>query len=154
MKIIRRNIGQGSSSQEQTLSDSGSPHVNKDELLIDRLVYKKLSSLTDNKVLETPVSASDDFKRWLLDMNNLHLHKYYPSLTSGTPIPTPDIVALDEYLGTLGVTDEYPFKDDSYSVEPWIEIEQILQDRVLLDTDDNTYLVDTSDDTVLISTQK
>ena len=132
MKIIRRDYGQGSGKQETKLKT--------DELLIDRLAYRRLGSLTDNKMLTTPISASGDFERFLLDMNALHNHKYYPSLV--TKQPTPDLIALDEYLGTLGITEIYPFSEDTYKVEPWAVIGVQSTYRILVDESDNTYLVD------------
>ncbi len=142
MRIVRRDYGQGSDSQEQKLGT--------DELSLDRLIYRKIGSFTDNKSILTPSSADSDFHRWLLDMNNLHNYKYYPNLYDGA-IPTPDLTALDEYLGTLGQTEIYPFTEDTYKVKPWVTLDDRVGYRILVDTGDNTHLVDTSDDTVLVS---
>ncbi len=142
MKIIRRDYGQGSDTQEQKKKT--------DELLLDRLIYRKIGSLTDNKSIVTPPEKDGDFHRWLLDMNNLHNHKYYPNLTADEPIPTPDIEALDEYLGTLGQTELYPFDEDTYKVEPWVDIEDQVAYRVLVDETDNTYLTDSAGVEVLV----
>ena len=124
MKVIRRNYGQGAGKAEQKVRD--------DDLLLDRLIYKRMGSLTDAKALTTPPEKDSEYHRWLLEMNDLHNSKYYPSLYAG-PIPTPDIVALDSYLGTLGDTEEYPFQQDTYSVEAWLEIEAQDEYRVLIE---------------------
>ena len=147
MKIKRLNYGQVSSGKQEVTLDG-------DELLIDRLIYKRLGSLTDNKNLVTPTGANSDYDRFLLDMNNLHTHKFYPeiALLMGLPKPTPDIIALDEYLGTLGVEDTYPFIEDTYSIENWLgEPGKETEVRVLVDKTDDTYLIDTTDNTVLVS---
>ncbi len=142
MKVIRRNFGQGSGTQEQKLRD--------DELLLDRLIYRKIGSLTDNKLLVTPDSSDTEFHRWLLDMNNLHNKRNYPLISAGDPEPTPDLVALDEYLATLGQTEKYPFPQDTYNVESWLEIDDPEPERVIVDTSDNTYLTDSNGTEVLI----
>ncbi len=143
IKIIkRRDYGQGAGSEEAKLSD--------EELALDRLVYRKLSSWTENKVITTPDGPDTDFHRFLLDMDNLWIYKYYPTLHTG-PIPTPDLIALDEYLGTLGLTQDYPFKDDTYNTINWgITKEDSAEIRVLVDTTDNTVLMDTTDNTILV----
>ena len=142
MKIIRRDYGQGSDSQEQKKKS--------DELLLDRLIYRKIGSLTDNKSITTPLEADGDFHRWLLDMNNLHNKKYYPALSSDEPTPTPDLEALDEYLGTLGQTELYPFAEDTYKVEPWITTSSQIEYRALVDENDNTYLTDSNGNELLV----
>jgi len=142
MKIIRRDYGQGSDSQEQKKK--------ADELLLDRLIYRKIGSLTDNRSIVTPLEKDGDFHRWLLDMNNLHNHKYYPMLTVDEPIPTPDLTALDEYLGTLGQTELYPFDEDTYKVDSWLEQLPQQEYRILVDESDNTYLTDSAGAEVLV----
>lgn len=141
MKIIRRDYTQGAGEQEQKLK--------VDELTFDRLIYRMMGSLTDNKHLATPDKADTDYNRWLLDMNNLHNYKYYNALYDG-PTPTPDLIALDEYLGSLGTTYEYTFLEDTYDLEPWVSVDSQSEIRVLTDNDDTEYLIDPSDGTVLV----
>jgi len=142
MKIIRKNYGQGSGKEEQKLKD--------DELLIDRLIYRKIGSRTDNKVLQTPPAKDSEFHRWLLEMDNLHIYKYYPSLHTG-PIPTPDLIALDQYLGTLGVTEVYPFQDDTYHSEFWLDGDATRTPvRYLVDASDDSLLTDSSGTEILV----
>jgi hypothetical protein len=154
MKIRRLDYGQGSGKEEQKLDQSSIPSIGNDQLSLDRLVYRKLGSLTDNKVITRPESADTDFHRFLLDMNNLHKYKYYKDIVSDYKLPTPDIIALDEYLGTLGVTENYPFISDRQDIPAWFDYEEPHEVRVLFDNSDNTYLVDTSDNTVLASYRK
>ena len=143
MKIIRRDYAQGAGKEEQKVDD--------DQLALDRLIYRKLGSLTDNKIITTPESNDTDFRRFLLDMNNLHNHKYYPSITAGTPIPTSDLKALDKYLGELGETEVYPFKEDTYNTEAWVTVDAQGEYRILFDESDTTYLVDPADGSILVS---
>ena len=150
MRIVRRDLGQGAGLAEQELSQSSQPSIEPDVLLLDRLIYRKIGSLTDNKLLVTPDSADTDFHRWLLDMNNLHNKKYYPLLSEDLPLPTPDLVALDEYLGSLGVTEDYPFLDDTYNVLAWLKIDYEPDGRILIDITDNTYLTDSNGTEILV----
>ena len=133
MKIIRRDFSQGGDKEEQTLKP--------DELALDRLIYRRIGSLTDNKSITTPQEADTEFDRWLLSMNDLFSYKYYPELYTG-PTPTPALLALDEYLGSLGMGIDYPFPDDTYYIENWIEVDTQTAVRVLMDEADNTYLTD------------
>ena len=104
--IVRTlNPSQGSMSPGEALGDS-------DTLGIDRNVYRKLSSLTDMKEITTPTSADTEFHRFLLEMDKLQ---------AGLDVDSP-IEVLNEYLGTLGVTTTYPFPNDTYDVEEWIDV--------------------------------
>ena len=143
-RVIRRDYAQGNSNQEQ--------NVDEGTLLLDRLIYRKMGSLTDNKLLTTPASSDTDFHRWLKDMDNLWNYKYYPGLhaLSGNPIPTPDLIALDEYLGSLGITEIYPFSQDTFYQPPWLKMEEQEEYRQLVDETDMSYLVDSTDNTRLV----
>ncbi len=141
MKIVRRDLSQGAGKAEQKLDT--------DELQLDRLVYRKMGSRTDNRSIVTPLSADSDFHRWLLDMNNLYDYKYYPTMYSG-PIPTPDITALDEYLGSLGLIEEYPFKEDTFELDEWVNIHSQPEYRYLVDESDKTFLTDSNSTEVLV----
>jgi len=144
MKIVRRDYGQGAGKQEALLNAPGN------ELAIDRMIYRKMGSHTDNKVLTTPSSNSTDWERFLLDMNKLHNKKYYDD----TILVTADLVALDKYLGQLGVSEIYPFKQDTYNSPNVLKDIPQTEYRVLsvMDTNGNDieHLVDLSDDTVLV----
>ena len=88
-------------------------------------IYERISNITDNKTLTTPTDTKNQFEQWLLDMNNLYNKKYYPELTADLPEPSDAIVSFDEYLGGLGLKENYPYTANTYSSEPWIStIEQ------------------------------
>lgn len=142
-RIVRRDY-KNSGKAEQELK------VDDNELMLDRLIYRRIGSLTDNKTLFTPADNDTEFNRWLLDMNNLHNKKNYPLLAADLPEPTPDLIALDEYLGMLGVEEEYPFDSDTYYVESWIEGGVVSPERAIMDMSDNTYLTDSNGTEVLI----
>ena len=52
------------------------------------------------------------------------------------------MIALDEYLGSLGVSEDYPYSKDFVSITPLIDPEVATAVRILVDESDNTYLVD------------
>ena len=119
MKIRRIDFGQGSRDQEQA--------INGNELRIDRSIYKNMSSLTENKMLQTPTTIDTPFKRWLMDMETL----------ADTGVGTTALKQLDEYLGDLGITKTYPFEEDTYFVEPWINVDDQYETRNVADIHDN-----------------
>ncbi len=95
----------------QSAMKSQEGRIISDELGIDRAVYAKMSSLTDNKTLIEPIDNLSPFDRFLLDMDQIHQGD-----TSN-----PVMMQVDKYLGNLGDTVNYPFADDTYNVEPWID---------------------------------
>jgi len=105
MRIVRQT-------QSQDQIDKNDSKVTADELNIERVIYRKLSSLTDNKVIQDPADADSEYSRFLLHMNDIQAD-------IGVE---PSVMKLDEYLGELGVSKEYPFIDDVYGLDPWIEI--------------------------------
>ncbi len=84
-----------------------------DDLILDRVTYKKLSSLTDNKIIQNPTGKDSEYDRFLLDMD---------TILKGTNTDA-GVALLDQYLGNLGVTIDYPFRDDTYGIESWIDVE-------------------------------
>jgi len=128
MRIIRHDANQGAIDTQETKTIT-------DGIALDRVVYHKLSNRTDNKVLTTPLDNSSEYDRFLLDMNGLFYYRDYPG--AGYPAPTAEFVALDEYLSTLGITAEYPFQDDMYHIEPWIEYDERPTTRNVIDQTGN-----------------
>ena len=103
--IKRRNYS--SSGKEEV--ESGTLDVS-----LEKIVYKLLGDLTNNKTLERPTEIKTKYDRWLVDMDNY---------SNGLIEPTQALLDLDEYLGALGITAEYPFKEDVFDSEPWVDIE-------------------------------
>ena len=84
------------------------------DLSLSRNIYQQLGDLTANKSLTRPTIITNEFDRWITAMDDY---------ASGAIEPTQAFKDLDEYLGTLGLTREYPFKKDGYSIEPWVDID-------------------------------
>ena len=94
MKVTRRDYGQGSQSEEQKLRP--------EDLLIDRLIYRKLGSWTENRTVADIDMEEGDYGRLLRDFSN-----YYDRNT-----PTAALRKLDETLSTFDYLDhKYPFND-------------------------------------------
>ena len=102
MKIIRGDANQGSISPLDTEAiDEG--------LRLDRVIYHKLSSLTDNKVLVEPTGKDSEYDRFLIHMNEIHAWYVYGIGEK----PDVDVDNLDEYLG---LTPDHP---QSYHYFMW-----------------------------------
>ena len=114
MKVILRDY---SSASSVNIEATAIP----DGVALDRLIYRVLGSLTDNKVITVPDEITSDRDRLLLDMENL----------SNNPIP--DIIELDKYLSTLGITEKFPFYSETYAVDPWIDPMVQEQYRAVID---------------------
>ncbi len=120
MKVTRLHSNQDAM---QSMESKGT-----DDIILDRVVYRKISSLTDNRTLLDPIGPDSKFDRFLLDMNKIH---------RGETVD-PALLYLDKYLGNLGETIEYPFRDDTYYVEPWIEDEEQFLYRNVVDDSTGT----------------
>lgn len=103
MKVIRVRTSQDAMKGRES-------DIQGENLVMDRVVYKILSSLTDNKVITNPTGTDSEYDRFLLDMEKIHRGETVHEATD----------ALDEYLALLGVTEQYPFPQDTYSLAQWI----------------------------------
>ena len=101
-----------------------------DDVGLSREVYAKMSSLTDNKVIVEPEGKDSPFERFLVDMESIH---------DGTNTDE-DIALLDQYLGNLGDGEWYPFPQDTYVVEPWIDESEQFPTRNVIDRDGNNVI--------------
>lgn len=108
-------------------SDSG--------IMLDRAVYQYLGSLNNCKTLIADYNAGKippeviDF----LDRMNL--------LASGD-MSDSSVVAIDEYLSKLGISEHYPYSKDSVNIPLWVNIESRVKERVLFDSSDGSVLTD------------
>lgn len=107
MKTKRIDFAQGSLAKDVTLNDDNTI------LGMDRSIYTNLADRTANRTLTLPTEINSPFDRWLTQMQ---------IASDPAAIVPPDIAIIDEYLGTLGVTDEYPYFEDRFSIEPWIDV--------------------------------
>ena len=106
-----------------------------DEIGFNREIYKKLGNRTFCKTL-TVDSANTSFNRFMLDL----------VAYDETGIATPEIVAMDDYLGSLGLSEDYPFIDDKYETPGFTvennkqsPIRNVISDNII---DDNVIYFD------------
>jgi len=132
------------------------------KLGMSRLTYQALGSLVQNKALinfdingnitggtYTNKEIPLEYVRVLDELNDLFLKKNYPEL--GEELVIKDgIVALDEYLGSLGVDIIYPYTKDITNIPAWLEIDSQTEYRVLVDLKDNTYLTKNNEREILV----
>ena len=136
------------SSQSGTLAD-----IDTGSLIVPRFIYSKLSSLTDAKNLSKAkvMLEANEYDFFMMEMETLN----------ATGEDFNGISAIDEYLGGLGVIEEYPFLKDVYNVEPWVttltqvefrnvantytyidnEVEVVVVDNIVAEIDGITYNV-------------
>ncbi len=111
---------------------------------ISRHTYQKLGSLIQNKELEqayTDGTLPGEYVRLLDDLNDLYLKVNYPDLYPDLVIKE-GIIALDEYLGNLGITQEYSYSKDTVNIPPWLSVDNKSGIRWLSDLSDDTILMD------------
>lgn len=122
---------------------------------ISREVYQKLGSLIKNRQLLTEYNdklLTGSYNEFLEDMNILLLKRNYSNLYPDLVVPE-GIEEIDIYLGSLGMTEEYPYSKDIVNISPWISIYTRSDYRYLVDTEGN-HLVDGTDNTVLVHYNK
>jgi len=122
------------------------------KISMSRLTYQALGSLVQNKKILELYNENKlplEYLRTLDELNDLYLKRNYPGLYDGSMIKD-GIVALDKYLGSLGVDIEYPYSKDAVDIAAWLYVESQTEYRILIDETDNTYLTDGSANVVLI----
>ena len=123
-----------------------------DEAKFDRTFYQYLGSLVKAKTLVEDYNNNKlplEYRRFLDDMNTLYLKKNYPVLGVDLKVK-PGIEKLDEYLGSLGLMEDYPYSKDAVNIPAWLQIDSQPEYRVLVDMADNTYLT-TNNNTELLA---
>ena len=120
----------GNKSQEtRALGINTTPEVDTSTIIMSRSIYQNLRSLTKNKNIK---------QDWLDGKIPLELQELYDklsTLSSNDPRSKDlSIVALDQYLGGLGVTTSYPYMKDRISIKPWVAYEDQEETRSVIDT--------------------
>ena len=113
--------------------------------------YQALGSLVMARTLTSSYENGKlpgEYMRLLDELNALFLKRNYPEV-HGDIVIAEGIEDLDEYLGSLGTTKEYPYVKDVINVPAWVNIEDRAEYRYLINTSDNTVLMD--GDQVLVS---
>ena len=133
---------------------------------ISRLTYQNLGSLIKNRrLIERDINGNiigglfidgdlpGEYIRLLDELNNLYLSRNYP-LLHGQLVIADGIVELDEYLGTLGVGEDYPYSKDAVNIPAWVTATDRAPVRVLAVFDSNgeaiQYLTTNNDTEVLV----
>lgn len=120
------------------------PDVNDGVLGMSRLTYQMLGSLVQNKNLTALYDSGalpKEYMRTLDDLNDLYLKNNYPATYSNLVIKS-GIVELNEYLGSLGLSETYPYSKDIVNIPAWVGIEAKPVYRYIIDTSDDTILMD------------
>lgn len=100
------------SAQRNILSEQG-----EYDIIVPRFIYSKLGNLTNHKNInvEDMSKENNEYQFFMMELERF--------FESGMDID--NVAAIDEYLSSLGVSIDYPFGDDTYAVDSWIEtIEQ------------------------------
>lgn len=82
------------------------------DVQMNRLVYQQLRSLAKNKTI------SSDYDNGLLPKAFINLVEEFEKKHQGESVDD-SINKLDEYLGSLGLTEEYPFSKDRVNIAQW-----------------------------------
>ncbi len=108
--VIKVQQRSDKSAQRNVLSEKG-----EYDIIIPRFIYSKLGNLTNQKsiTVEEMKPENNEYQFFMMELNRL--------FESGEDID--NIIAMDKYLGELGMEVEYPYNDDTYSSPPWIDIE-------------------------------
>ena len=121
-------------------------------VVLARSIYQNLGSLIKNTTILDDYNNGrlpQEYKRFLDEMNDLFIKLNYPELGKDIVVKE-GIAETDEYLGDLGIIQEYFYSKDTVNIPAWLAIDSQTEYRILVDESDNTHLVDLSDDTVLV----
>jgi len=102
------------------------------EVKVSRIVYQGLRSLVQNKHI------LDDYNNGLIPKELVALYEDFNKMLNGETVDV-EIQKLDEYLGSLGIDQDYAYLKDTIYVEPWIEYIDQLPSRNVVD--DSTGIV-------------
>ena len=124
-----------------------SPDEAGEGLGVSRMIYQNHGSLIKNKTIAADYDAgklNGEYKRILDELNALYLVKNYPTLADGITL-APNIEAIDEYLGNLGLTQEYHYAKDTVDIPNWLDGDSTRTEmRHLIDLEDGAYLTDSN----------
>ena len=110
-------------SQESEIGSKSSYSVHNGSMIrLQRPIYNNLKSLMKNSIVEIPENQTGDgYIQFLEDMSILH-----EFLINDSTEPVPDGISLvDEYLGELGIDDEYMLKKDIIQLNKFLNADYI-----------------------------
>ncbi|RLA71152.1 MAG: hypothetical protein DRG30_08715 [Epsilonproteobacteria bacterium] len=108
--------------KSQPVENLGGIGVNSSDTLVSRMLYQHLGSLVNNKQLKQNYYAGK-IPTELVDL--------YDKFSAS--VRTADIIAIDKYLSTLGITEEYFYSKDTHDIEPWIITPGKIHERNVVD---------------------
>lgn len=130
-------------------SNTTTPTLQEDNSLkLSRTTYRFLGSLVRNKTIYqtyTDRALPPEVLHVLDELDKLHKYKNYNEEYTGE-VPDEAVIKLDEYLGSLGVDEEYPYSEDIQDIPLWLdifvtsdirELMQLTTGDILVDSDGN-----------------
>ena len=133
-----------------------SPQYSKQDttaIHMSRAVYQTLGSRTLNKTIIDKYDNEQLTKEYtdtLNDLNDLFLKKNYPTLAANIVVKE-GIVEIDEYLGSLGVSQDYPYAKDIINIPAWLDGNPDFTPMRVLFTSNNQYLVNSDGDVLTMT---
>lgn len=121
---------------DTTLHRTGDPITGKGTLYMSRLLYQRLGSK------RACMEISRDYAADRLPPEFMKILKELDAIDEPGAIANPLAADLDEYLGSLGITDTYSYSKDFFDTPPWLFVDKQSEYRLLDDPDDNTILAD------------
>ncbi len=109
---------------------------------MSRLTYQMLGSRVQCRTLVEDYNNGNlpkEYIRLLDELNDLYLTINYPELAAGIVVRE-GIAELDSYLGSLGITEDYPYDKDAVNIPAWLSIDTQPEYRHLVDESDKTFL--------------
>lgn len=132
--IRRRDYGGSAAENVETTQDT---------LSLAREIYQGLSDVQRMKSLTRPTEIRTEFDKFITMMDDYSLGNITPSEAE---------IAINEYLGSLGLTEEYPFIQDTFVADNWMdpEAQDAIRNVSLLDEnlDPTDNIVDNEDNVV------
>ena len=98
---------------------------------VSRIVYQGLRSLVQNKHI------LDDYNNGLIPKELVALYEDFSKINNGETVDI-EIQKLDEYLGSLGVNQDYVYFKDTIYIEPWISASSQFFSRNVIDDSTGT----------------
>lgn len=138
VKIVLKN-------SSQSFNDDYTSARDPEIIRMSRIVYQNLGSLVKNKTIVKNADYQNEFEKimYLMDENNI---------TADSTLE-----AIDEYLGSLGITETYPYEKDYNNIPAWADISGESPERNVVHLDDNKVklsdLVDESGNKLVYYTQ-
>lgn len=138
--------------KSQQTGASGNKSTSDLNIRFNRLIYQRLGSLTQNKTILADYNAGklpQEFADLLTELNKIH----YNINCGQEYTECQRAYTINEYLGSLGVTETYKYKKDYVVIPPWIDWSaQEATRNIVTEINDIIYNVVTLTDNVVHNT--